>query len=85
MPHRVDFVHGRNDAGFFIREFFQNQLDGYVMIGHGLLNFNFFTLCLMREFGAFDSDAFAVSLCEHRFRLHVDELIFKGGTSRIDD
>ena len=85
MPHCVDLVHGRNDAALFVRQLLQNELYGDVMIGHGLFDDRFLTLCLMGEFGAVDADSFAVSLGDDVFRFHVDELIFKGRASRIDD
>lgn len=85
VTDRIDFFHRRNHARFFIRQRFQHQLYGDVMVGHGLFDDNFLSACFMRELGAVDADTLAVALGDDLLRLHVDKLIFEGRASRIDD
>lgn len=85
MPHRIDFLHRRYDARLFVREFFENELHGDVVVGHGLFDHRLLSLCLMGEFGTLDADPLAIALGDDLLGLHVDELIFEGGAPRIDD
>ena len=45
----------------------------------------FLTVRLVRELGALNADTLANALCNDVFRFHINELIFEGRTSRVDN
>ena len=45
------------------------------MVGKFFFDYKFFAVRLVGEFTPRNSDAFARSLCNRFFRLHIDELI----------
>ena len=81
-----DLTYGGNGARLFVHEGFEHELDGFLVGGHILVYAEGSAVRrLLGEGPALHTYAVAETFQEHGLVRDVDELIFEGGTPRIDD
>ncbi len=79
-------AYGRDRSRFLVHKGLEHEFDRLFMSGHILLFFESSAVRgLLGERASFHADAVAETFQEHGLVRDVDELIFEGGTPRIDD
>ena len=63
----------------------QNHLNGFFMVGHLFFKDKFFTVRLVRQNAAFDTDTLAKTFCDDGFVFHIDKLILQAAATGIDN
>ena len=86
VTNSCDLIGALNNTMLCILQCFQNQTDCYFVIRHSFLNNVFvFSRYLMSQFGTIDSDSFAKSFCQYALISHINQLIFQGRASTVDN
>ena len=86
MSYSCDLVSTLNNTVLSILQRIQNQTDSNFMIRHSLLyNVFVFSRYLMSQFGAFNTDSLAETFCYYALIVHIDQLIFQGRASAVDN
>ena len=86
MTYSRNFTKLCNNAVFAIHQSFCNKTESIRMILHFRGGFYLPAVKgLMAENPLLHPDSFTVSFCQHAFSIHINELIFKRRTARIDD
>ena len=85
MADGVDLRHRMNSAVFGMHERVQHRLHGDLVIGHILLDHLFALRPLVVQHAAADTDALHAALYDHRFGVHIEQLVFEGRTACVYD
>ena len=82
----TNFLNVINDPAIPILKGIQNQPDRHLVVRHGLLGHVLvFARGLVSQHRTFDTDSFAQAFCHYALVGHIDQLIFQGRTSAVNN
>ena len=85
MAHRADFVHMLDRALLRVGQGLDHEGAGLGVVLDGLLKDDLLAVDLLGELAALDADALHQALGHELFAVHVHQLVFQRGRTRVDD